>query len=259
MSTDGVSAGPLDIGRVIQDLFAVLGRNIVPFGLLALILTGIPAAVIFAIQGSVLVSGDPTQVLGPRFGWSILLGVVGALFGVILQTTIIYGTVSDLNNRPVSVAESLSAGLRAFLPVIGLAILLGLGVGLASMLLLVPGIMLAIAWCVAIPAYVVEQTGVMGASGRSAELTRGNRWRIFGLLVIYFIAVIIIELVLGLFSRVTGFAMVGRLPILTLLIFAPLIQMASTLIASAGAAVLYVELRRLRDGVGPEGLAAIFD
>jgi hypothetical protein len=259
MSSDSASTGALDIGRVIQELFAVLGRNIVTFGLLALILTGIPAAVIFAIQGSVLVSGDPTQVLGPRFGWSILLGVVSALFGVILQATIIYGTVSDLNNRPVSVTESLSVGLRVFLPVIGLAILLGLGVGLASILLLVPGIMLAIAWCVAIPAYVVEQTGVMGAFGRSAELTRGNRWRIFGLLVIYFIAVIIIELVLSLFGRATGFAMIGRLPILTLLIFAPLIQMASSLIASAGAAVLYVELRRLRDGVGPEGLAAIFD
>lgn len=259
MSSDGASTGALDIGRVIQELFAVLGRNFVSFGLLALILTGIPAAVIYAIQGSVLVSGDPTQVLGPRFSWSILLGVASALFGVILQTTIIYGTVSDLNNRPVSVAESLSAGLRVFLPVIGLAILLGLGVGLASILLLVPGIMLAIAWCVAIPAYVVEQTGVMNAFGRSAELTRGNRWRIFGLFVIYFVAVVIIELVLGLFSRATGFAMVGRLSILTLLIFAPLIQMASALIASTGAAVLYVELRRLRDGVGPEGLAAIFD
>ncbi len=259
MSSDGASSGVLDIGRVIQELFAVLGRNFVAFGLLALILTGIPAAVIYAIQGSVLVSGDPTQVLGPRFGWSVLLGLVSGLFGVILQATIIYGTVSDLNNRPVSVAESLTAGLRAFLPVIGLAILLGLGVALASMLLLVPGIMLAIAWCVAIPAYVVEQTGVMAAFGRSAELTRGSRWRIFGLFVIYFIAVIVIELVLGVFSRATGFATIGRLPVLTLLIFAPLIQMASTLIGSTGAAVLYVELRRLRDGVGPQGLAAIFD
>jgi hypothetical protein len=167
--------------------------------------------------------------------------------------------VSDLNDRPVSVADSLGAGLRAFLPILGLAILLGLGVGLASLLLLVPGIMLAIAWCVAIPAYVVEQTGVIAAFGRSAELTRGNRWRIFGLFVIYFIAAIVIELVLGVVGRATGFAMIGRIPVLTLLIVAPLIQMATALIGSTGAAVLYVELRRLRDGVGPQGLAAIFD
>jgi hypothetical protein len=259
MSAIGETGGKLDIGRVIQELFSVLGRNFKTFGLLALILTGIPAAVLYGLQMSVLTAADPTQPFGPRFGWSVLLGIVSALFGVILQTTIIYGTVNDLNERRVSVGDALGAGLRLFLPIIGLAILMGLGIGLASILLIVPGIILAIAWCVAVPAYVIEQTGIMGAFGRSAALTRGNRWRIFGLFLLYIVAALVIELVLGVIGRLTGFAMIGRVPILTLLIVAPLIQIISALIASTGAAVLYVELRRLRDGVGPAGLAAIFD
>lgn len=259
MSSDGASGGVLDIGRVIQELFAVLGRNLATFGLLALILTGIPAAVIYWIQMSMLSANDPTQIFGPRIGMSIFLGFVSALFGIILQVTIINGTVSDLNGRPVSVADGLSASLRSFLPIIGLGILMGLAIGLGFVLLIVPGVMLAVAWCVAVPSYVIEQTGIIGAFGRSAELTRGNRWRIFGLFVIFMIAALIIELVLGVVGRVGGFAMIGRIPILTLLIVAPLIQMATALIGSTGAAVLYVELRRLRDGVGPQALAAIFD
>jgi hypothetical protein len=263
MSNDGASAGPLDIGRVIQELFAVLGRNIVTFGLLALILTGIPTAVLYGFQGMILGSalsgGSPTAAFGSNFGWLGLTAMVSGVFGVILQATIIYGTVGDLNARKVSVADSLSTGLRAFLPIIGLAILMGFAIGLGFLLLIVPGVMLAIAWCVAVPSYVVEQPGVIASFGRSAELTRGNRWRIFGLFMIYVVAAIIVQIVLTMFGGIFSLATIGGFPLVTRILILPLIQVANALIGSVGVAVLYVELRRLRDGVGPQGLAAIFD
>jgi hypothetical protein len=37
------------------------------------------------------------------------------------------------------------------------------------------------------------------------------------------------------------------------------ITVASTLISYTGLAVIYYELRRLKEGVGPEALASIFD
>ncbi|MGZ6018283.1 MAG: glycerophosphoryl diester phosphodiesterase membrane domain-containing protein [Phenylobacterium sp.] len=259
MTTTSSTTGGLDIGRVIQELFAVLSRNLVTFGLLALILTGIPSAILYGFEGTAVTSGDPTALLGPRLMWIVLGGMVAGLFGVILQATIIYGTVSDLNDRKVSVADSLGAGLRAFLPLIGLAIVMGVAIAAGMVLLIVPGIMLAIAWCVSAPSYVVEQTGVFGAISRSAELTRGNRWRIFGLFVLYIVVAVIVQAVLNMVGRLIGFATIAGFPLLTLLVIMPLIQAVNALIASTGAAVLYVELRRLRDGVGPQGLAAIFD
>ena len=45
--------------------------------------------------------------------------------------------------------------------------------------------MMATAWIMAVPAQVVEQPGVFGAIGRSADLTRGHRWPIFGLMIIF--------------------------------------------------------------------------
>lgn len=259
MTTMSSTTGGLDIGRVIQELFAVLGRNLVTFGLLALILTGIPTAILYSVEGTAVTSGNPAEIFGPRLWWIFLGAFVSGVFGVILQATIIYGTVSDLNGRKASVADGLGAGLRAFLPLIGLAIMMGLAIACASLLLLVPGIMLAVAWCVSAPSYVVEQTGVVGAVRRSAELTRGSRWQIFGLFVLYFVVAIIVQTVLNIVGRVTGFAVIGGFPLITLMVIMPLIQVINALIASTGAAVLYVELRRLRDGVGPQGLAAIFD
>ena len=119
--------------------------------------------------------------------------------------------------------------------------------------------MLAVAWCVAVPVYVVERPGVFASFGRAAALTRGSRWTIFGLFVIYVIAAIIIQALLGIIGGVLSFATIGGLPILNFLIITPLIQVVTALIGSTGVAVLYVELRQIRDGVGPQGLAAIFD
>src|SRR5581483_9637117 len=47
------------------------------------------------------------------------------------------------------------------------------------LIFIVPGILLALAWCVAAPAEVMERTGVFGSFSRSAALTRNHRAVIF--------------------------------------------------------------------------------
>jgi hypothetical protein len=110
-----------------------------------------------------------------------------------------------------------------------------------------------------VPSFVIEQRGVFASFERSAELTRGSRGAIFGLFVLYFVAVLVVELVLGVFSNVTNVVTIGSFSPLTRLVVLPLIQVVNALIGGTGVAVLYVELRRIKDGVGPRGLAAIFD
>ena len=72
-----------------------------------------------------------------------------------------------------------------------------LGIFGGAILLLVPGLILAVMWSVVAPACVVERTGVFGAFSRSQELTRGYRWPIFGLYVAFFVLMIIISAVFG--------------------------------------------------------------
>jgi hypothetical protein len=259
MSMMGDTSGKLDLGRVIQETFSVLGRNFITFAVLAVVLTGVPTVLLGFLQGEPA-AVTTTQAFGSQFFTSVVGGIVAALTGLILQGTIIYGTVSDLNGKPASVADSLRVGLYAFLPMLLLGIMIGLACMVGFMLLIVPGVMLAIAWCVAIPAYVVERPNIMDTFGRSAELTRGNRWTIFGLMVLYVIVVLIIELVLmGIFGGMVRAILTGGSTLALRVVVLPLINVANALIGATGVAVLYVELRRVRDGVGPAGLAAIFD
>ena len=171
----------------------------------------------------------------------------------------IYAAVTDLNGRRATVADCLSVGLRAFLPLLGIGIMFYLAVFLGMVLLLVPGLMLLVAWSVAVPAYVVEQTSLTGSFRRSAELTRGNRWRIFGLMILYIVAIVIIEAVLGVFGNASRIAAGGGIGFMHALVILPLIGMANSMVGTAGGAVLYVQLRQIRDGVGAESLASIFD
>jgi TRAP-type C4-dicarboxylate transport system permease large subunit len=259
MSAIGDTTSGLDIGRVIQQTFAVLGRNFLTFLILALLLTGLPTMLLGFLQDDTV----RTAATAGSFNgvWTSAIGaIVTALTGLILQGTIIYGAVSDLNGKPASVVDSLRIGLYAFLPMLLLGIMMGVAIGAGFVLLIVPGIMLAVAWCVVIPAYVVERPNIMDAFGRSAQLTRGSRWSIFGLAVLYVIAVIIIEMVLlGVFGGLLRFAVTSGSVLAIRVVVLPLINVANALIGATGAAVLYVELRRIRDGVGPAGLAAIFD
>ena len=251
--SDLAPSGKLENGRVIRETFAVLRRNLKTFALLAVILVGAPALLLGVLQLAYL---KPGVTLSWQTG---LMTVVVGLSGLILQGGIMYGTVCDLNGRPVRVADGLSVGLRSFLPMLAIGLMLYIAVVLGMMLLVVPGVMIALAWAVSIPAYVAERTSMTGSFGRSAELTRGNRWRILGLGLLYVVAVIIIEALTGVIANIGQVASGGGVSMLTAVVVTPVVRVVNALFGATGGAVLYVELRRIKDGVGPEGLAAIFD
>jgi len=256
MTSTAVDAGKIDIARVIQQTFGVLGRNLATFAILTLVLYGVPAAIVSYFQLQTLQSGS-------LFGMSTLFGSLASLvFSAILQGTIVYATIQDLNDRRASVGDSLATGLRSFLQIVVVSILFAIAFVLACLLLIVPGIMLACAWCVVIPAVVADRTGIMGAFGRSAELTRGNRWRIFALLLIWVIVAWIASMIVNAVGGAPTFASATDISSLQVspiyMALTVLVGIVTSLIGATGVAVLYVELRTAREGIGPRGLAEIF-
>ena len=63
------------------------------------------------------------------------------------------------------------------------SLLAGLGIGLAALLLVVPGVILATRWALAVPVAMLEDCTARGALSRSRELVRGNGWSVFKVLV----------------------------------------------------------------------------
>jgi len=246
-----VEAGKIDIGRVIQETFQVIGRNFTNFTILSAVLVGLPTVLMTGLQGQMMGAQDFRFGPGLFFSW-----LVAVVTGAILQGALVYGTVQDMNGRRPGVGDILTTGLRAFMPVIGVSLLFGIALIVGFVLLIVPGIMIACAWCVAVPALVAERVGVFDSFRRSADLTRGNRWRLFGLFVIWVMAVMLLSGIIGAISGGGAFGGGALSPVALVLNF--IYATLSGLVGATGVAVLYVDLRRVREGLGPQGLAEVF-
>jgi len=244
-----------DMGRVVNRTFGVIGRNFAVFALLSLIVAGIPAALVnyFTEARAAGVTYDA------RLG-SGIAGLISFLASCVLQASLIHGTVSDLNGRRAVFGDCLATGMRFLLPVVGVSILTGLGVGAGLLLLIVPGVIMALAWCVNIPVVVVERTGITSTFARSANLTRGCRWPILGLVVAYGLVAWVIDVVGVVAARgfgVAGLTAVGFNPAEWIVLTA--VQVAQALVGAAGIASIYYELRSNREGVSAQQLASVFD
>jgi|ERR1700722_1312810 len=267
MASAAAPVSRFDLGRVVERTFASISRNFSVFLLLTLLLAGLPAlfmGLLLYLAGlggaGLTANGASAQLMAMSAAGGGVAALVGAIASFILQAAVVYGTIADLNGRRAAFSECLSTGLRSWFWIFLLAIVVGIAEVFGFLLLIVPGVMMAVAWVVAVPALVVERTGVFGAMSRSAELTRGHRWPIFGLLVIYIIAAGIVSTVV---SAVVGAAATsvtpGATPAALQLIAQPLVSVITELISSAGVASIYFELRSTREGIGPEALAAVFD
>ncbi|HEY0052893.1 MAG TPA: YciC family protein, partial [Caulobacteraceae bacterium] len=252
-------------GRVIRRTFDEIRRNLSGFLLLSLLLVMAPnltRAVGQAFQLEMLAprpSVGTDSVADTLAVPMILLGWVAAFVGsAYLQGAIILSIVSDPQGRRRTLMESLRGSTPLVLPLIGLSILVTLASTIGLLLLVVPGLMLIVRWAVAMPTLVIEGRGVTGSMGRSAELTKDNRWRIFGAMVAYWALVVVAYLgFAGL-----GQALVGSLEMAdgyaTIVIDAVRGALLA-IVATAGSASLYIELKEGLGGVGDESIAAVFD
>jgi hypothetical protein len=249
------------IGRVIGDSFGVLARNIVSFGILSLLigLIGLIAGFLFLDTSQLEMAQDDPAALEAamqNFNWGaiVLTILVMILVNALTQAAIIYGTFQDLRGQKAGIGDCISRGLSSIIPVIVGSILLSIGIMIGFMLLIIPGIILALMWWVYVPAIVVERKGIIEAFGRSRELTRGRRWHILGLLVVLVILMIVVSVVVNflvvLIAMQGGFAA----DIVSYVFNALLTAFISVLVA-----VGYYYLRAEKEGVDVNEIARIFD
>jgi len=244
----------LDLGRVIRRTFEVLGRNPLLYFGLAFVFGALPG-----VLTSFLYVGHATDGLAifRSPAWYLAI-VIMVFFSSFVAATTYDLAVADHGGAPRAPREALANGLKLFLPLSAVNLLVSLAGALGSILLLVPGLMIVTAWCVAGPALVDERPGITQSLTRSAQLTRNNRWRVLGLFVLFFFAAIIIEAIIGALGLASGLAS-GGLAALSAprLIGTAIINTLFTAVSLVGAAVLYAELKELKAGAG--SLSDVFD
>lgn len=260
MSMTPAPDAQFSIATVASQTFASIGRNFVTFFALALIATT-PEGVFFWYfdRGADFQAGnaaDVTTYIGTVF--AIVIAMIGTNY--LLQAAITQGTVSDLNGQRASLGNCLAAAIRAFLPLILISVLATLGILLGMILLIVPGIILAVGWSVIVPVRVVERTGIVETLGRSWDLTSGHRWAIFGLMLIFAIGSIGFQ---ALGSAVEGAMGVFGRPEIAMpwpyLLYNIALSAVQSLVGAAGVGAVYYQLRVVKEGIGPEQLATVFE
>ncbi|MET3663543.1 hypothetical protein [Caulobacter sp. 1776] len=264
MTTLDAVGGSFDFGRVVQRTFKVVGQNLGLFALSALVLVSTPIFV-----GTVV--SLKSRLAGDFFSVGLVAGTIVATFGsLILQALVVHTVIARMNGRAVGFGDSLSVALRFALPLLGLGIIQGLGVMIGLLLLVVPGVILSVMWSVTTPSLIVEKRGIFESLQRSRDLTRGHRWSIVGLFLVYMVLSMIVGAVIGGVSAAAGFSTLrgatpsGALDVVTPMVListflSALVNGAQGVLVAAGVASIYYELRTTKEGVPPEQMAAVFD
>jgi len=235
--------GEFRLGRVLRVTFSVLSRYFPQF----------LAVTTVAYVPSLLVMQAMTAEISQ--GTAVALSLVGALvalvFNMLSQAIVVHGALQHIRQRPVRLADSVRAGLDRALPIIALAIIEVCLGAVALLALVFPALILVTMWAVTVPVCVVEQRGPVESLGRSSDLTKGHRWKIFGLLAPIFAVDLLVTSTL---DMLTGAASTGLVLLGTLAwngVWGAFYAITF--------AVAYHDLRVAKEGVDIEQITAVFD
>jgi len=238
------SEGEFRVGRVLSRTFSVLSRNLLPFCVVTAI-AYLPSLAILAEQGQRMQPGRAFLLIG-------LGAVLGIVLNALSEAIVLFGAFEDMRGRTVNLAASARVGLSRLLPVLGVALRVGLFTGIAAVLLLIPAFIVLTMLFVAMPACIVEQLGPMDSLRRSRELTKGHRWAIFGLWFLVAIVVAIGSKLAGLVGSLIGGVGVS---LLFSLIWGALAGAFNAIMV----VVAYHDLRVAKEGVDTDKIASVFD
>ena len=242
-----VAEGDFRVGSVISRSISLLSRHVPAFLIVALIAYS-PVLLTAKTQTT-----EPTDLAQ---AWGALVGALLVLIPLIVLSTfgeavIMHAAFQDMRRRPVRLAESLNVALRRFLPIVGFAFVATFLIQLGLMLLIIPGLILYTIWFVGLPACMIERLGPWTSLRRSGQLTKGHRWKLFGLAFLIIIPSLGSLLIQSVLAAVAGpiVALIGRL----------IWKAIWAAFASVVIVVTYHDLRVAKEGIDIEQIACVFD
>lgn len=165
---------PLTVGEILDTSFSLYRRHFTALASVALVCTGLPLILrLFLEAGGGLLANLPLAFLYALSLVVLNLIATGATVFIVSESYL---------GRPISAREALHRAAPHIGRILVCSLLIAFIVGMGFVLLFIPGIVLAVGLALAIPAVVLEpRSSASAALSRSWELTRGSRWRIFGL------------------------------------------------------------------------------
>jgi len=245
IATDFSSADGFRLGNVIDRSLAICGRRFMPL-LVVMLIAQIPEWIV--------VTAMPDRAHEAAFGitsFALLRALLAILVGIVanmlVSGIVMHGVIQELGGREFSMRHAVGALMGRFLPMLGIALSVGIPSTLGSFLLLVPGLVWACLYFLAVPACMVERTGVLTSMSRSRSLTKGYRWRVFGMITLFTIVSLI-------FTAGAAVTFRNAAPTADFAIAAVL-----GIFYNVFNGVFYHQLRVAREGANSTKIASVFD
>lgn len=238
----GRIGGEFRIGRVLGRAARIWAGNAVPFTLIALVAT-LPAYLPrFLAAGPALSNGQALRFL------PLTLGTF--LTGPLCSATLVVAVFQNLAGDKVRLGTAIARAFARILPLIACAFCAAIATIGGMILLVIPGFIVMTMLQASTQACIIERLGPIESLSRSAALTKGRRWRVFGLL-----------LLIGLISSI---AAILAIPLqkyfgMTGVIIAFLLGGLASAYGSTAHAVQFNDLRVSKEGIGTDRIASVFD
>jgi hypothetical protein len=126
-------------------------------------------------------------------------------------------------------------------------------------LLVIPGVLLSIAWSVSPAVAALEDSNFIRSFGRSSQLTRGHGWPLLVIILLYGVISLIVSFVERAVLGVPLLAKLTTLPPLLVYVLQPASYAVLKTVFAAILAAAYFELREAKEGLAANALAANFD
>lgn len=187
---------PASIGGVLDSGFKLMRAafgKVVGISIVASLIGQMPS---MALMGSVDADGMPQGG-----GALMVIVILAMLFSLILYGAII-GRIHAVHlGRDMTVGEAVNLGFSCMLPLVGFFMLYGLAVAGGSLLLLIPGLILAVSLMFGSYILIVDRAGVIDSLKQSHNLVWGYWWRTSALIgvagIIMMVAYVVVGFVAG--------------------------------------------------------------
>ena len=238
--------GPVTVGSLIQRSLVVFRAGFFPFASLAFIFY-------FPVALLRLVTPAPEPTPADLFSASNvgLFLLAHVLLIPIATAAIVYGVFEGLRGRSATISQCISVATSRWMPILGLAILTVITVGLGFLLFIIPGIVLTYGLFVAGPVLIVEKLDPISAMRRSWQLTDGYKQSLFLLALI--IGILQLAATLPLTLAFSGGSIGSEAPPTNLhQLLEGFVIVVFTAFNAIAAGVAYHDLRGLREGLDDE-------
>lgn len=241
---------PLSLGEVLDTSFGIYRQLFAPLLVISIFSQTLPLAL------GVYVESAGGLVQQPAL-WTLSLGLA-LVFGAVGTAASTFVVAETYLGSTLSPQEAFLRSTPYMGRLIGTSLLVSFLMGIGMVLLLVPGIIAACGLLLTPAALVLEDIpGGTAAMGRSWELTKGFRAKIFGALIVAFLLLIIPGVALGALAVGTTS---GDMTETTLSVIAMLIQSVLQILVYPFfyvlTTVLYYDLRVRKEGFDLEMLAS---